>query len=66
MILIYQTETDGEQYIVEVTQKEIQKIIKKYNLPFDAYAVFEGKILKTFNQTYIIKNYDKNKNRKSS
>lgn len=55
MIVVYQTETDGELYLVEVTKEQLQAIIKKYNLPSDAYAIFEGKILKTFNQKFNFK-----------
>mgnify|MGYP003418126440 CR=1 FL=1 len=55
MIVVYQTETDGELYIVEVTQEQLQTLIKKYNLPSNAYAIFEGKILKTFDQKFNFK-----------
>ena len=51
-ILVYQTETDGAILITKRTRLEIVKMVE--SLPNDAFAIFDGRCLKTFDAKFDI------------
>jgi hypothetical protein len=51
-ILVYQTETDGAIHIASKTKRDIQAMTQYF--PDDAFAIFDGRCLKTFDAKFDI------------
>ena len=49
-MVAYQQETDGSICVVSKTRKEIIKMTQ--SLPDDAFAIFDGRCLKTFDAKF--------------
>ena len=52
-IFIYQPENDGEVLIEKLTITEITEKVNEFHLPLNAYAVIDGKVLKSFKDERI-------------
>jgi len=49
-LVVYQTETDGEIFIIRLTPT---KIIEKFkNQPSDSFAIIDGDVIKDFNKKF--------------
>ena len=51
-LIVYQQETDGAIHIASKTQGEILQM--SFDLPDDAFAIFDGRCLKTFDAKFDI------------